>query len=171
MKEKFGIDPINCTEEEADRRLLKGRGFQAGEEANKARAIDLLWKQVRKTIDGPAFLIGVPIFLEPLAKRSPENPNVVERFQVILAGSEMGKGFSELNDPIDQRARFEYQQELRDAGDDEAQRLDERLYPRDGIRHAAGISASASRSGFFIPRRQAHPRRPALLALAAERMR
>ena len=67
----------------------------------------------------------MPIYLEPLAKRSPENPDVVERFQVILAGSEMGKGFSELNDPQDQRSRFEYQQSLRDAGDDEAQRLDE----------------------------------------------
>ena len=125
LQEKFGIDPINCTEEEAVALAVKAGALQTGEEANKARAIDLLWKQIRKTIDGPVFLVGVPIFLEPLAKRSPENPNIVERFQVILAGSEMGKGFSELNDPIDQRARFEYQQELRDAGDDEAQRLDE----------------------------------------------
>ncbi len=67
----------------------------------------------------------MPVYLEPLAKRSPENANIVERFQVILAGSEMGKGFSELNDPADQRARFEEQQKLRDQGDDEAQRLDE----------------------------------------------
>ena len=53
------------------------------------------------------------------------NPETVERLQIILAGSEMGKGFSELNDPQDQRARFEEQQKLRDKGDDEAQRLDE----------------------------------------------
>ena len=59
------------------------------------------------------------------AKKSPNNPETVERFQVIIAGSEVGKGFSELNDPIDQRERFDYQQKLRDAGDDEAQRLDE----------------------------------------------
>ena len=62
--------------------------------------------------------------MEPLAKRSRENPETVERFQVILAGSEMGKGFSELNDPIDQKGRFDHQQALRDAGDDEAQMAD-----------------------------------------------
>ena len=125
LQEKFGIDPIGCTEAEAIETAVKAGALQKGEEANKALAIDHLWKQLRKAIDGPAFLIGVPIFLEPLAKRSPENPNIVERFQVIIAGSEMGKGFSELNDPIDQRARFEDQQAMRDAGDDEAQRLDE----------------------------------------------
>jgi lysyl-tRNA synthetase class 2 len=63
--------------------------------------------------------------LEPLAKRTATDSRVVERFQVLIAGSEMGKGFSELNDPQDQRARFEEQQKLRDAGDTEAQRLDE----------------------------------------------
>ena len=73
----------------------------------------------------PALLVGVPVFLEPLAKRYDKNPEVVERLQVILAGSEIGKGYSELNDPQDQRARFEEQQKLREAGDDEAQRLDE----------------------------------------------
>jgi lysyl-tRNA synthetase class 2 len=125
IKEKFGIDPLVCSESEAINVAIASKVLPKGEDANKARAIDLLWKQVRKTITGPAFLIGVPIFLEPLAKRSPENENVVERFQVIIAGSEMGKGFSELNDPIDQRSRFEAQQAMRDAGDDEAQRLDE----------------------------------------------
>lgn len=88
------------------------------------RGIDLLWKRIRKSLAGPGFLINVPVFMEPLAKRSRENPHTVERFQVILAGSEMGKGFSELNDPIDQRGRFEHQQALRDAGDDEAQMAD-----------------------------------------------
>ncbi len=88
------------------------------------RGIDLLWKKVRKTLSGPGFLINVPVYLEPLAKRSRNNPETVERFQVILAGSEMGKGFSELNDPVDQRGRFEHQQALRDAGDDEAQMAD-----------------------------------------------
>jgi lysyl-tRNA synthetase class 2 len=64
------------------------------------------------------------VYLEPLAKKSYEDARVVERFQVILAGSELGKGFSELNDPIDQRERFMSQQALRDAGDDEAQMAD-----------------------------------------------
>ncbi|MBC7766548.1 lysine--tRNA ligase, partial [Arenimonas sp.] len=88
------------------------------------RGIDLLWKKVRKGLAGPGFLVGIPVYLEPLAKKSVEDNRVVERFQVILAGSELGKGFSELNDPIDQRARFMSQQALRDAGDDEAQMAD-----------------------------------------------
>ena len=66
----------------------------------------------------------MPVYLEPLAKRSSENPETVERIQILIAGSEVGKGYSELNDPEDQRARFEEQQKLRDKGDDEAQRLD-----------------------------------------------
>ncbi|HEV3245033.1 MAG TPA: lysine--tRNA ligase [Candidatus Paceibacterota bacterium] len=123
IKKKFGIDPLSCTEEEAIAAVREAR-IEVGEALNKARAIDHLWKSVRKTISGPAFLVGVPVYLEPLAKRYSGNPETVERLQVIIAGSEMGKGFSELNDPQDQRARFEEQQKLRDQGDDEAQRLD-----------------------------------------------
>jgi lysyl-tRNA synthetase class 2 len=92
---------------------------------NITRAIDNLWKYCRKNISGPGFLINVPIIMEPLAKRMEKNPKLVQRFQVILAGSEMGKGYSELNDPIDQAERFTAQQRLRDAGDQEAQRYDE----------------------------------------------
>ncbi len=91
---------------------------------NKTRAIDSLWKHCRKQIAGPAFLVNVPVELEPLAKRRPENLETVQRFQVLLAGSEVGKGYSELNDPIDQAARFEDQAKLRAAGDEEAQMND-----------------------------------------------
>jgi len=91
---------------------------------SKARLVDKLFKILRKDIVGPAFLIGVPVFIEPLAKRSPKDERIVERFQIIMAGSEIGKGFSELNDPIDQKNRFEDQQRMRDEGDDEAQMFD-----------------------------------------------
>jgi len=100
---------------------------------NITRAIDNLWKYCRKNISGPGFLVNVPIIMEPLAKKMPARRSLgeggeksvkVERFQIILAGSEMGKGYSELNDPIDQAERFTAQQKLRDAGDDEAQRFD-----------------------------------------------
>ena len=91
---------------------------------NITRAIDNLWKYCRKNIAGPGFLINVPVVMEPLAKRMEKNPKLVQRFQVILAGSENGKGFSELNDPIDQAERFAEQQKLRDAGDQEAQMYD-----------------------------------------------
>jgi lysyl-tRNA synthetase class 2 len=91
---------------------------------NLTRAIDNLWKYCRKQIAGPGFLVNVPVMMEPLAKRMESNPNLVERFQIILAGSELGKGFSELNDPVDQAGRFLDQAKLREAGDDEAQMND-----------------------------------------------
>jgi lysyl-tRNA synthetase class 2 len=91
---------------------------------NLARGVDLLWKYCRKQIAGPGFLVGVPVYMETLAKRRQDKPELVERFQVILAGSEMGKGFSELNDPVDQAERFRGQQQLRDEGDEEAQMAD-----------------------------------------------
>lgn len=156
IKEKFGIDPLTCSEEEAIQAVRDGK-IEVGETLNKPRAIDHLWKSIRKTISGPAFLVGVPVFLEPLAKRFAENPDTVERLQIVIAGSEVGKGFSELNDPIDQRARFEDQQSMRDAGDDEAQRLDEN-YVRAmeyGMPPAFGFGVS-ERLFAFLENRPAH---------------
>lgn len=124
IQKRFGIDPTACSEKEAIR-AVRDAMIEVGEELNKARAVDHLWKSLRKTISGPAFLVNIPAYLEPLAKRSKDNPSIVDRVQVILAGSEMSKGFSELNDPLDQRARFEEQQKMREKGDEEAQRLDE----------------------------------------------
>ena len=156
IRERYGIDPISCTEEESIQ-AAKDAGVRFGDMPNKARAVDHLWKQIRKSVTGPAFLIGVPVFLEPLAKRLVGNEDVVDRFQVVLAGSEMGKGYSELNDPQDQRARFEEQQKLRDAGDDEAQRLDEE-YIRAmeyGMPPAFGFGVS-ERLFSFLENRPAH---------------
>jgi len=92
---------------------------------NKTRAIDNLWKYCRKKISGPGFLINQPVELSPLAKRSEKDQSITQKFQVLLAGSEMGTGYSELNDPIDQAQRFQEQQKLREAGDDEAQMNDQ----------------------------------------------
>jgi lysyl-tRNA synthetase class 2 len=94
------------------------------ETAGKERLIDTLWKYCRKSIGGPAILINEPKMMSPLAKTKPDNPDLVERFHFIIAGSELGQGYSELNDPTDQRARFEAQQAMRDAGDEEAQMAD-----------------------------------------------
>ena len=124
IKNEFGIDPLAPNEDDV-RGVLRAHRIAFDAEAfNTVRGIDLLWKQIRKTLSGPGFLIGMPAYLEPLAKRSKKDPRIVERFQIILAGSEVGKGFSELNDPIDQAKRFAKQQALRDAGDDEAQMND-----------------------------------------------
>src|SRR3990167_5224729 len=91
---------------------------------NKARLIDSLWKYCRKDIGGPAILINEPKIISPLSKSSLLNPNVTERFHFIIAGSEVGQGYSELNDPIDQLERFNEQEKLREAGDTEAQMTD-----------------------------------------------
>ncbi len=76
-------------------------------------------------IEAPTFVTNHPTSLLPLAKKNAQNPEVVDSFQLIIAGIELVKAFSELNDPVDQRARFEEQAKLRAAGDEEAQRLDE----------------------------------------------
>ncbi len=91
---------------------------------NRTRAMDNLWKFCRKKISGPGFLINTPIEVSPLAKRNEKNKDVAQRFQVIIAGSENGNGYSELNNPIDQEERFAQQQKLREAGDMEAQMYD-----------------------------------------------
>ena len=95
------------------------KGFNIG------RGMDSLWKYCRKKISGPGFLINVPVAVSPLAKKSEKNPELTQRFQVIIAGSELGNGYSELNDPLDQAERFNEQQKLRDQGDQEAQMRDQ----------------------------------------------
>ncbi len=125
FKDANGIDPVKATREELLKKV-KELKLAAEKSAGKGRLIDLIFKKtVRPTLVEPCFLIDPPVEIEPLAKRKPGNPNVVERFQIMAAGTELGKGFSELNDPLDQRARFEEQMKLREAGDKEAQFLDE----------------------------------------------
>jgi lysyl-tRNA synthetase, class II len=90
-----------------------------------ATLLDKLWKKARVNTTNPFFLILPPAELEPLAKRDPANPELVQRWQIVAGRAEHGKAFSELNDPIDQIARFESQQAARDAGNEEAQFMDE----------------------------------------------
>jgi len=92
---------------------------------NINRAMDSLWKYCRKKIAGPGFLVNVPVAVSPLAKSCEKNKELTQRFQVIIAGSELGNGYSELNDPLEQARRFQAQQKLREAGDQEAQFYDQ----------------------------------------------
>jgi lysyl-tRNA synthetase class 2 len=129
IKEHTEIDIKKATIDDIEHKLRAlGVIYDKKTGWNRTRAVDALWKYCRKKISGPGFLINVPVYMEPLAKRKADSPEFVERFQVILAGSEMGKGFSELNDPFDQAERFEEQAELRNAGDQEAQ-----MYDRDFV--------------------------------------
>lgn len=93
---------------------------------SKGRLIDLIYKKtIRPTLIQPTLLINHPIEISPLAKRHADDPSKTERVQVVACGTELGNGWSELNDPADQRARFEEQSRLREAGDEEAQMMDE----------------------------------------------
>ncbi len=124
FKKTYGVsDVYNITLDDV-KELLTKHGIKFERSINVARGVDALWKKIRKTIAGPAFLINHPKFLSPLQKPSLDNPNMVERFQPIIAGSECGNGWSEVNDAIDQFDRFLEQQKLRDSGDAEAQWLD-----------------------------------------------
>ncbi len=123
IQQTYGLDVFTCTLEEVKEQLAKHH-LQVEKSENRVRGIDKLWKKIRTTIDGPAFLIDIPTFLQPLAKTQPHKPELSEQFNLLLDGSELCKAYSELNDPIDQRNRFKEQQKLRDAGDDEAMMLD-----------------------------------------------
>lgn len=123
IKEKTGID-IFTDDDIRMKEKVKEAGVKLTGEITRMRLIDNLWKIVRKEISGPVFLVNVPKFVSPLAKNMPENPSLTERFQPIIAGTEMGNGYSELNDPIEQRERFEEQQRAREQGDEEAQMMD-----------------------------------------------
>lgn len=123
IKKRYNIDVFDCTLEDV-KKALKDNKLEVEQTENKARGIDKLWKNIRKDVAGPVWLINTPLFVSPLAKINPHNPQTVQRFQPVIAGSELGNGFSELNDPIDQLERFLEQQHMRDAGDDEAMMLD-----------------------------------------------
>jgi len=118
VKKQTNIDVITATDVEMAQKLKELGVKYEGD--NKERLTDSLWKYCRKNIGGPAFLVNHPTFIAPLSKRKSDNPSQVEKFQVLIGGAEVGNGYSELNDPIDQRERFEEQEKLLKAGDDEA---------------------------------------------------
>ncbi len=118
VESKTGVNVLTATEKELSAKLEElGVEYEG---ATRERMVDSLWKYCRKGIAGPVWLTNHPKLVSPLAKARPENPDTVERCQLIMAGSEFSNSFSELNDPLDQRARFEEQQKLIERGDDEA---------------------------------------------------
>ena len=123
IAQHYGIDVYHTTIDEVVAKL-KEHSLEVEKTDSIPRGIDKLWKNIRKSVAGPVWLVNTPKFISPLSKANPDNPQSVERFQPIIAGSELGNGFSELNDPIDQLNRFVEQQRMRDAGDDEAMMLD-----------------------------------------------
>lgn len=123
--EHTGIDfKIICTDAEA-REAAMALGIELLPSDDRGRIIDeVLKKRVAPHLIQPTFLIGYPVETSPLAKRSRQDPSLTERFQAFIGGLEVANAFSELNDPIEQRERFEQQMRRREAGDEEAHQMD-----------------------------------------------
>ncbi len=118
IKELTGLDVLVASDDEMKAKLDELGVKYTGE--NRERLTDTLWKYCRKQIAGPAWVTGHPKLVSPLAKARTDKPELTDRVQLILAGTEVANGFAELNNPLDQRERFELQQKLIDRGDKEA---------------------------------------------------
>jgi len=125
IQEFAGID-IRGMDEETLRRTLRKMDIDENPSMGYGKLVDELFgEKVESKLIQPTFITDYPVEMSPLAKRHRSEQGLVERFEPIIGGKEIGNAFSELNDPIDQRARFMEQMKLREKGDDEAQLLDE----------------------------------------------
>ena len=128
VKQYVGIDFGAITDDAEAVAAAKAKGVELADTADKTwgNALYACFDQkVEEKLVQPTFITMYPVEVSPLTKRSPEDPRLTERFEFFICRSEMGNAYSELNDPIDQRRRFEKQLELRERGDDEAEMLDE----------------------------------------------
>ncbi len=128
VKQYTGLDFMAITSDEEAVAAAKSIGVELPETADKTwgnALYECFDQRVEEKLIQPTFITMHPVDVSPLAKRSPADPRLTERFELFICHSEMGNAFSELNDPIDQRQRFQKQVELRDKGDDEAGMMDE----------------------------------------------
>ncbi len=127
IKEVTGVDFNNINTDEEAMAIAKEKGVEI-EIAKQTRGYiinEFFEKFVEETLIQPTFICDYPVEVSPLTKRKPSDKRLVERFELFIDGREYGNAYSELNDPIDQRERFMEQLKQRDAGDDEANMMDE----------------------------------------------
>lgn len=126
IREYTGIDLEKTRDRDEAARLAQSVGVEIKPEMGYGKIVDeVMSLRVKPKLIQPTFLYDYPIEISPLAKKKRDNPALTERYQVFIAGMELCNAFSELNDPIDQRERFEHQLKMRERGDVEAQMLDE----------------------------------------------
>jgi lysyl-tRNA synthetase, class II len=126
IRKATGIDYTAFPDQAGLLAAARAAGADVASDTVWPRIVDELLKQfVRPFLIQPTFLLDYPVELSPLAKRKPDDPTHVERFQLYIGGGEIANAFTELNDPLDQLSRFVEQQRDRDAGDEEAMPIDE----------------------------------------------
>jgi lysyl-tRNA synthetase, class II len=125
IEERTGIDILRVSELEPLQAAIRTAGLRVESKPSWAKQVDELFSTyVQPLLIQPTFVIDHPVALSPLAKKRPDQAALVERFEPIIAGMELGNAFTELNDPIDQEQRFLDQGRDYNAGDDEAQQMD-----------------------------------------------
>lgn len=128
VKEYLGVDFMSVNTDEQGVAMAKSVGVDIPSTKEKTwgnALYECFDQKVEEKLIQPTFITMHPVDVSPLAKRSPKDPRLTERFELFICHSEMGNAFSELNDPIDQKARFQKQAELRAKGDEEANMMDE----------------------------------------------
>ena len=126
IKEKTGIDYREYPEAESLYHAMRRIGGNVEPKATWGKLVDsLLNNYVQPKLIQPTFLMDYPIEISPLAKKKPDDPSTVERFEGFIGGMEVCNAFTELNDPMDQRERFLAQGRAFEAGDEEAHQMDE----------------------------------------------
>ena len=126
LKKYANIDFDKVQSFEDAKALAKEHGIKLEARHGKGDVLSMLFEQYcEDKLVQPAFIISHPIEISPLAKKDPANPELTQRFELFITGREFANAFSELNDPIDQRERFENQLRLKAMGDEEASEMDE----------------------------------------------
>ncbi len=143
IEENTGVNIFTANKEDIEAKLDE---YEVEYDPNLGfwRLVDVLWKVVRKNLAGPGFLVGQPVQLNPLPKRLESDPRKVAQMQIVIAGSEMGNGYTELNDPLDLEERFREQRTMSEQGDEEAHEHDESFIEalRYGMPPAYGFGVS-----------------------------
>jgi len=153
VREYTGVDFRTIADDDEARRIGKERGVEIKGTESRFTVLNLMFETfVEEKLIQPTFVTGHPTEISPLAKRDPENPDYTRRFELFICGKEVANAFSELNDPIDQRARFEDQLKKKEAGDDEAHDFDEDFINaiETGLPPTGGLGIGVDRLVMFL---------------------